>query len=78
MYLHGTSRINQLGHLEIGGVDTIDLAEKYGTPLYLYDVSLIRERAKEFKNVFKSYDSRSILKELSFNIPEPQNATEGT
>jgi diaminopimelate decarboxylase len=59
MYLHGTSRINQLGHLEIGGVDTIDLAQKYGTPLYLYDVSLIRERAKEFKQAFKRLNVKS-------------------
>lgn len=46
LFLHGTSRQNQHGHLEIGGVDALYLAEKYGTPLYVYDVALIRERAK--------------------------------
>lgn len=53
MYLRGTSKINQLGHLEIGGVDVIDLVNQYGTPLYVYDVALIRERARTFKNTFK-------------------------
>ncbi|MCY9000246.1 diaminopimelate decarboxylase [Bacillus spizizenii] len=52
MFLHGTSRQNQHGHLEIGGVDALYLAEKYGTPLYVYDVALIRERAKSFKQAF--------------------------
>ncbi|MFB0635055.1 diaminopimelate decarboxylase [Bacillus rugosus] len=52
MFLHGTSRQNQHGHLEIGGVDALFLAEKYGTPLYVYDVALIRERAKSFKQAF--------------------------
>ncbi|MGV3464585.1 MAG: diaminopimelate decarboxylase [Heyndrickxia sp.] len=53
MYFHGTSKVNQNGHLEIGGVDTIELAEKYGTPLYVYDVDLIRKRARGFKNTFE-------------------------
>lgn len=52
LFLHGTSRQNQHGHLEIGGVDALYLAEKYGTPLYVYDVALIRERAKSFKQAF--------------------------
>ncbi|MBD1378682.1 diaminopimelate decarboxylase [Metabacillus arenae] len=52
MYLHGSSKINQNGHLEIGGVDTLELANKYGTPLYVYDVELIRNRARGFKSAF--------------------------
>ncbi|MFC4324108.1 diaminopimelate decarboxylase [Litchfieldia salsa] len=52
MYLHGTSRVNKQGHLEIGGIDTIELTKKYGTPLYVYDVALIRERAKNFRDTF--------------------------
>lgn len=53
MYFHGTSKVNKKGHLEIGGVDTIELVEKYGTPLYVYDVELIRNRARGFKNTFE-------------------------
>ncbi len=54
MFLHGTSKINDKGHLEIGGLDTIQLAKEYGTPLYIYDVELIRERARSFKEAFEN------------------------
>lgn len=53
MYFHGTTGVNKQGNLEIGGVDAVDLASKYGTPLYVYDVSLIRERARGFKQTFE-------------------------
>ncbi|WP_028987297.1 diaminopimelate decarboxylase [Thermicanus aegyptius] len=53
MILHGTSRINQWGHLEIGGCDTVYLAEKYGTPLIVYDEALIRERCRSFIQVLE-------------------------
>ncbi|WP_102274694.1 diaminopimelate decarboxylase [Cytobacillus massiliigabonensis] len=53
MYLNGTSKVNDKGHLEIGGLDTVELAEQFGTPLYIYDVSLIRERARGFKQTFE-------------------------
>jgi len=46
-------QINKSGHLEVGGLDTITLAEKYGTPLYVYDVSIIRNNCKSFINTFK-------------------------
>jgi diaminopimelate decarboxylase len=55
MFLHGTSRINKQGHLEIGGVDTIELASNFGTPLYVYDVALIRQRARGFKETFEKH-----------------------
>lgn len=53
MHFYGTERVNEQGHLEIGGVDTVDLAAEYGTPLYVYDVTLIRERARGFKQTFE-------------------------
>jgi diaminopimelate decarboxylase len=53
MYLHGTTRVNKNGNLEIGGVDAIELANQFGTPLYVYDVALIRERARGFTQAFK-------------------------
>lgn len=59
MFLHGTSKVNEKGHLEIGNIDTIELAKKYGTPLYIYDVALIRERAKQFKTVFEKLNVKS-------------------
>jgi diaminopimelate decarboxylase len=54
MYLHGTSRINSHGHLEIGGVDTKQLVEKYGTPLYVFDEALIRQRCQEYVQAFQA------------------------
>lgn len=52
MFFHGTAKVNGKGNLEIGGVDAIELTEQFGTPLYVYDVALIRERAKGFKDTF--------------------------
>src|SRR5690606_10892198 len=53
MYFHGTSKINDKGHLEIGGVDTVELARTFGTPLYVMDEALIRQRAREFVGAFR-------------------------
>ncbi|MFX3625241.1 MAG: diaminopimelate decarboxylase [Ectobacillus sp.] len=52
MYMHGTSRINERGHLEIGGCDTTELAKTYGTPLYVYDEALLREKCRAFNRAF--------------------------
>jgi diaminopimelate decarboxylase len=52
MYFYGTTGVNKQGNLEIGGIDAVELAGKYGTPLYVYDVALIRERARGFKQTF--------------------------
>lgn len=55
MYYYGTTAVNDKGHLEIGGVDTVELVREYGTPLYVYDVALIRQRARSFKETFERY-----------------------
>jgi diaminopimelate decarboxylase len=52
MHTYGTAAVNMHGHLEIGSIDVVELAAQYGTPLYLYDVALIRERARGFKQTF--------------------------
>lgn len=54
MYLHGTSKINDKGHLEIGGCDVTDLARQFGTPLYIVDEDLVRGRAREYVEAFKA------------------------
>lgn len=53
MHFYGTGRVNERGHLEIGGVDTIELTENFGTPLFVYDIALVRERARGFKKTFE-------------------------
>lgn len=44
-----TLRINKKGHLEIGGADTVELAEKFGTPLYVFDEAYIRGMMRVYK-----------------------------
>ncbi len=46
---------NNRGHLCFAGFDTVALAEKYGTPLYLMDENKIREHINEYKSAFKKY-----------------------
>ncbi len=50
--LLGTQRVNAQGHLEIGGCDTLALAEEFGTPLYVMDEALIRQNCRRFTQVF--------------------------
>ena len=42
-------------HLYIGGCDTVELAQKYGTPLYVLDEKTIRTICKEYKHAFGGY-----------------------
>ncbi len=42
------SRLNERGRLEIGGCDTIELAEQFGTPLYAVAEDDLRGRARAF------------------------------
>lgn len=53
MYLYGTQTINEKGHLTIGGTDSVELVKEYGTPLYVYDIQLFRDRAKAFQKTFE-------------------------
>lgn len=43
------SRVNDLGHLEIGGCDAIELAKEFGTPAYVVAEDDLRTRARAFK-----------------------------
>ena len=54
MFLHGTQAVNEKGHLTIGGCDTVELAETYGTPTIVYDIALFKERAQGFVDTFES------------------------
>ena len=47
--LFGTAKMNRENHLEVGGCDTVKLAQKFGTPLFVYDVAHIRAQARGFK-----------------------------
>jgi len=47
--------VNEDGHLCIGGHDLVDLADRFGTPLYVVDAQRIRENFRRFKKAFESY-----------------------
>jgi diaminopimelate decarboxylase len=42
------SRLNELGRLEVGGCDTIELAREFGTPAYVVAEDDLRARARAF------------------------------
>ena len=42
------------GHLHIGGCDVADLAERYGTPLYIYDEASVLTRARAFRDTLRA------------------------
>jgi diaminopimelate decarboxylase len=50
-----TAEVNKQGHLCIGGCDVVDLAEEFGTPLYLFDELTLRHKCREFKDEFCKY-----------------------
>ena len=53
--------ISDKGHLLFAGQDTVELAAKYGTPVYLLDEDKIREKCRAYKNAFlKYFDERAI------------------
>ncbi len=52
MILPETARTNAAGHLEIGGCDTVELARRYGTPLYVFDEKTLRERCQGYIREF--------------------------
>lgn len=47
--------VNSLGHLTFAGLDTVDLAEKYSTPLYLMDEDRIRFNCRVYTTAMKKY-----------------------
>lgn len=50
-----TTKINEAGNIEIGGCDTVELANKYGTPLYVLDEETLRSICRDYKQAFSKY-----------------------
>lgn len=55
MFLTDNLSVNSENHLTIGGVDTVELAKKYKTPLYVMDEDLIRKNCRVYKNAIDKY-----------------------
>ncbi len=48
------SRVDERGHLEVGGCDLVELAREFGTPAYVYAEDDIRARARAYVDAFSS------------------------
>lgn len=59
--LYDNLSVNEAGHLTIGGVDTVALAEKYGTALYVLDEDKIRENCRLYTTSLKAHFSEDSL-----------------
>lgn len=47
-------KINEKGHLEIGGADCVDLAQEFGTPLYVFDEAYIRKMMRIYRDTLQT------------------------
>ncbi len=50
-----TLKINSKGHLEIGGADCVDLANRFKTPLYVFDEAHIRNMMRVYKQTIEKF-----------------------
>jgi diaminopimelate decarboxylase len=48
------SRVNDAGHLEVGGCDVVALTREFGTPAYIYAQEDIRSRARAYLEAFRA------------------------
>ena len=60
--------VDARGHLSVAGVDLVELADTYGTPLYVYDEDELRDRCRAYRDAFgadgaanASYASKAFL-----------------
>lgn len=49
------------GNLEVGGCDMVDLADKFGTPLYIIDEKTLRQICADYKNAFSKYPKTKMM-----------------
>ena len=62
MFVSDCLGVNQQGHLTIGGRDTLELAETYGTPLYVMDENEIRRACRSYiGSINKYYDGKGAV-----------------
>ncbi len=61
MILHKHLDVNEAGHLTIGGIDTVELAERFGTPAYILDENVIRENCRTYIGAARKYFGNDAL-----------------
>lgn len=57
MFVSEALSINDKKHLQIGGCDTVDLVNEFGTPLYVLDEGLIRKNCRVYKDAMDKHYS---------------------
>lgn len=57
--------INEKGHLCFAGQDTVELADRYKTPLYLMDERKIREHVREYRDAMAEFFSEGSVPEFA-------------
>ena len=82
MNTRDTLKINSKGHLELGGADCVDLAQQFGTPVYLFDEAYIREMMRVYRNTLQKkyngnglvlYASKAFSCEAIYRIADEEN-----
>jgi diaminopimelate decarboxylase len=62
MLFPDTYEVNSAGHMSVGGCDLEDLAEAFGTPLYVYDEATLRGRIVEYRDgLQRTYGAESLV-----------------
>lgn len=56
-----TAGVNAAGHLTIGGCDTVELAQRFGTPLYVFDEETLRSQCRAFRDAFSRRYPKSMV-----------------
>ncbi|MBS1400607.1 MAG: diaminopimelate decarboxylase [Clostridia bacterium] len=57
-----TLKVNEKGHLEIGGADCVELAREFGTPLYVFDEAYIRRMMRVYRDTLeKEYAGNGLV-----------------
>ncbi len=51
-----TARLRDDGHLEVGGVDLVDLAAEHGTPAYVFCEETFRRQCRRYRTAFPAPD----------------------
>ena len=77
-----TLKVNEIGHLEIGGADCVELAQKFGTPVYLFDEAYIRKMMRVYRDTIKKnyngngmvlYASKAFSCKAIYRIADEEN-----
>lgn len=82
MFLYENFSVNEKGHLTIDGVDTVEIAKEFGTPLYVMSKKHIEDRCKEYHSVMResfgenysiAYASKALSAKFIYRIIKPYN-----